>query len=80
MKRRPKTSHRFVSYLEEEAVYSHTQYLHEIENGKIENVPAPKIAITYWSLGPEARLSDLIIAVRKDEARHRDQNHHYALH
>ncbi len=75
----PKTSHRFVSYLEEEAVYSYTQYLHEVENGKIDNVPAPRIAISYWKLEKGARLSDLIIAVRKDEAHHRDQNHHYAI-
>jgi ubiquinol oxidase len=76
----PKTSHRFVSYLEEEAVYSYTQYLHEVESGKIDNVPAPSIAVTYWTLGSDARLSDVIIAVRKDEAHHRDQNHHYAIH
>lgn len=75
-----KTSHRFVSYLEEEAVYSYTQYLCEVESGKIANVPAPSIAIDYWKLGDDARLSDLIIAVRKDEAHHRDQNNHYALH
>lgn len=76
----PKTSHRFVSYLEEEAVYSYTQYLHEVESGKIENVPAPSIAVTYWTLGSDSRLSDVIIAVRNDEAHHRDQNHHYAIH
>lgn len=74
----PKTSHRFVSYLEEEAVYSYTQYLHEVESGKIDNVPAPSIAVAYWTLGSNATLSDLIVAVRKDEAHHRDQNHHYA--
>jgi len=37
--------HRFVGYLEEEAVFSYTQYLEEIDKGKIENVPAPQIAI-----------------------------------
>ena len=76
----PRTSHRFVSYLEEEAVYSYTQYLHEVESGKIENVPAPSTAVAYWTLGSDAKLSDLIIAVRKDEAHHRDRNHHYAIH
>jgi ubiquinol oxidase len=75
----PRTSHRLVSYLEEEAVYSYTQYLQEVESGKIENVPAPPIAIKYWDLGDDAKLIDLIIAVRKDEAHHRDQNNQYAL-
>jgi ubiquinol oxidase len=65
--------------LEEEAVYSYTQYLQEVESGKIENVPAPPIAIKYWDLGDDAKLIDLIIAVRKDEAHHRDQNNQYAL-
>ena len=74
----PKISHRLVSYLEEEAVYSYTQYLAEVENGFIENIPAPKIAIEYWKLPEDARLKELIIAVRRDEAAHRDTNHHFA--
>ncbi len=74
----PRTSHRLVSYMEEEAVYSYTQYLHEVESGKIDNVPVPAIAVKYWKLGHDAKLADLIIAVRKDEAHHRDQNNQYA--
>lgn len=70
-----RTAHRFVGYLEEEAVISYTAYLKEIENGQIENIKAPEIAITYWSLSKNATLKDLIIAVRKDEAKHRDVNH-----
>eukprot|EP00741_Cyanophora_paradoxa_P013194 tig00000178_g12746.t1 len=38
----PKTCHRFVGYLEEEAVVSYTQYLNEIDAGRIKNIPAPK--------------------------------------
>jgi ubiquinol oxidase len=45
---------------------------------KYENVPAPKIAIDYWKLSPDARLSEVIIAVREDEAGHRDVNHDFA--
>lgn len=74
----PRTSHRLVSYMEEEAVYSYTQYLYEVESGKIENVPVPPIAVKYWNLEEDAKLKDLIIAVRKDEAHHRDQNNQYA--
>ncbi len=71
----PRTAHRVVGYFEEEAVISYTQYLAEVEAGKQENVPAPQLAIDYWQLGPDARLTDVIIAVRADEASHRDVNH-----
>ena len=71
----PRTAHRVIGYFEEEAVYSYTQYLAEVEAGKQENVPAPQIAIDYWQLDKDARLSEVIIAVRADEAEHRDVNH-----
>jgi len=70
-----RTAHRVIGYFEEEAVISYTQYLAEVEAGKQENIPAPQIAIDYWNLGADARLSDVIIAVRADEAEHRDVNH-----
>ena len=41
----PRTAHRVVAYLEEEAVVSYTQYLEEVDAGRVENVPAPEIAI-----------------------------------
>jgi len=71
----PRTAHRVVGYFEEEAVISYTQYLAEVEAGKQDNVPAPQIAIDYWQLPADAKLSDVIIAVRADEAEHRDVNH-----
>ncbi|EAQ27644.1 putative oxidase [Erythrobacter sp. NAP1] len=71
----PRTAHRVVGYFEEEAVISYTAYLKEVESGRHENVPAPQIAIDYWQLHSDARLSDVIIAVRADEAEHRDVNH-----
>lgn len=74
----PKTAHRFVGYLEEEAVYSYTEYLAGVDDGTFPNVPAPRIAIDYWKLSPDARLRDVIIAVRTDEAHHRDVNHRFA--
>ncbi len=73
-----RTAHRLVGYFEEEAVYSYTQYLAEIDNGKLENVPAPQIAIDYWKLPADARLREVVIAVRADEAEHRDVNHGFA--
>lgn len=72
------TAHRIVGYLEEEAVYSYTTYLEGVDNGTYANVPAPAIAIDYWNLAADARLRDVIIAVRADEATHRDVNHQFA--
>jgi ubiquinol oxidase len=74
----PKTAHRVVGYLEEEAVISYTGYLAQVDSGAVENVAAPKIAIDYWKLPPDARLREVIIAVRADEAKHRDINHGFA--
>lgn len=70
-----RTAHRLVGYFEEEAVVSYTRYLEEIDAGRIDNVPAPPIAIEYWKLPGNARLRDVVIAVRQDEAGHRDVNH-----
>ena len=74
----PRTAHRLVGYFEEEAVVSYTRYLQEVEDGSIPDVAAPEIARRYWSLPERATLRDVIIAVRADEARHRDANHGYA--
>ena len=72
------TAHRMIGYFEEEAVASYTEFLDEIDKGTIENVAAPKIAIDYWKLGNNATLRDVVVAVRNDEAGHRDKNHHIA--
>lgn len=74
----PKTAHRVIGYFEEEAVTSYTHYLREIDEGRLENGPAPQIAIDYWQLPANARLRDVVIAVREDEAAHRDRNHYFA--
>ncbi|MBT0961038.1 alternative oxidase [Denitromonas iodatirespirans] len=74
----PRTAHRMVGYFEEEAVISYTAYLADVDAGRQPNVPAPQIAIDYWHLAPDARLSDVIVAVRADEAGHRDVNHGFA--
>jgi ubiquinol oxidase len=73
-----KTAHRMIGYFEEEAVTSYSEYLEEIDNGTIINSPAPQIAIDYWNLDAKASLRDVVIAVRADEAGHRDKNHEFA--
>ena len=74
----PRVAHRLVGYLEEEAVTSYTQYLAEIDAGKIENIEAPDIAKEYWNLPDDARLRDVVLVIRADEAAHRDTNHTFA--
>ena len=74
----PRTAHRVVGYLEEEAVYSYTEYLAGVDDGTYANVPAPKVALDYWKLPADARLREVILVVRADEADHRDLNHRFA--
>ena len=71
-------AHRMIAYFEEEAVRSYTEYLSLVEEGKIENVPAPQLAIDYYKMKKNARLSDLIRCVRADEEHHSKVNHRYA--
>ena len=73
-----RTAHRIVGYFEEEAVISYTEYLNELENGKIEDQPAPEIAINYWNLPLHSTLKDVVRVIRDDEAGHRDLNHKFA--
>ncbi len=73
-----RTAHRMIAYFEEEAVISYTQYLQMVENGEVENVPAPRLAIQYYDMSVDAKLSDLIRKVRADEQHHSEVNHKYA--
>ena len=74
----PKTSHRMIGYFEDEAVKSYTEYLNLVKSGKVMNIRAPKIAIEYYNLKKNARLSDLIVSVRADEMHHAEVNHDFA--
>tara|TARA_Y100001968_G_C19371603_1_gene725377 strand:- start:756 stop:1370 length:615 start_codon:yes stop_codon:yes gene_type:complete len=74
----PQCAHRMVGYFEEQACISYTEYLKEIDEGRTENIKAPKIAIDYYNLPKDAKLRDVVIAVRKDEEGHRDVNHEMA--
>ena len=67
-----------VGYFEDEAVKSYTTYLEMIESGEIEDTPAPQIAIEYYDLLDDARLSDMIRYIRRDEMGHAKVNHGYA--
>ncbi|XP_031567994.1 alternative oxidase, mitochondrial-like [Actinia tenebrosa] len=74
----PRFCHRFVGYLEEEAVKTYTYCLKCIDEGKLpkwEQMKAPQIAVNYWKLGEDAMMRDVILAIRADEAHHRVVNH-----
>lgn len=72
------TAHRMVGCFEDEAVKSYTNYLAQIENKQIENVPAPQVAIEYYNLAKDAKLRELVLCVREDERKHAYVNHKYA--
>lgn len=77
----PRYCHKFVGYLEEEAVITYTNLLHYIDEGKLpkwKNRIAPRFARAYYNLPPEATVRDLFACIRMDEACHRDTNHHMA--
>lgn len=74
----PRTAHRTVGYLEEAAVHSYSEYLEIVESNPRLNVKAPQLAIDYWGLPSDARLTDVIRATREDETHHRDVNHTFA--
>lgn len=77
----PSTCHRFVGYLEEEAVLTYTLAIQDIEAGKLPNwsnpnFRIPDIAVNYWKI-PEGHrnMRNLLMYVRADEAKHREVNH-----
>ena len=78
----PRWCHRWVGYLEEEAVHTYTMLLEAIDEGRLpvwKDMKAPEDAVNYYLL-PETnqKVRDMINAVRADEACHRDLNHHFA--
>jgi ubiquinol oxidase len=72
----PATAHRLVGYFEEEAVISYTSFLQAIDAGEIANCTIPEFARSYWALPETALLRELVVAIRQDEANHRDVNHY----
>ncbi|KAF2792219.1 alternative oxidase-like protein [Melanomma pulvis-pyrius CBS 109.77] len=75
----PRTAHRFVGYLEEEAVITYTRQIDDIDAGRLpkwEKMEAPEIAIDYWKM-PEGHrtMRDLLLYIRADESKHREVNH-----
>lgn len=74
----PKTAHRMIHYFEREAVVSYTHYLHMVDSGQTENIPATKLAKQYYNLKDDATLRDIIIKIRADEEKHAEVNYRYS--
>ncbi|KAG9410307.1 hypothetical protein AC1031_018344 [Aphanomyces cochlioides] len=77
----PKTCHRFVGCVEEEAVAMYTALVHDIEDGHVgewKTQVAPAIAREYYHLEDDASTLDMIKCIRADETDHRDVNHTFA--
>lgn len=75
----PRACHRFVGYLEEEAVKTYTYAIEDLDKGRLplwKEMPAPEIAVKYWNM-PEGNrtMRDLLLYVRADEAKHREIHH-----
>lgn len=75
----PQICHRFVGYLEEEAVITYSKAIKDLESGHLpawNSLQAPAMAIKYWQM-PEGQrcMRSLLLYVRADEAKHRDVNH-----
>jgi len=75
----PRICHRFVGYLEEEAVITYTRQIADLDAGRLpkwEKMVVPEIAIKYWNM-PEGHrtMRDLLLYIRADEAKHREVNH-----
>jgi ubiquinol oxidase len=75
----PRTCHRFVGYLEQEAVLTYTREIADVDAGRLPNwakMPAPDIAVDYYKM-PEGKrtVRDMLLYIRADEAKHREVNH-----
>lgn len=59
-----KVAHRFIAYLEEEAIKTYSSIIKDIDEGKLpiwKVQPASKEAIENWSLLPDAKMRDVFI-------------------
>ncbi|CAF3303288.1 unnamed protein product [Rotaria sp. Silwood2] len=77
----PRICHRFVGFLEEEAVITYTRCIEDLDAGKLpawSALSAPSIAKNYWKLPENAMMRDVLLAIRADEATHREVNHKLA--
>jgi ubiquinol oxidase len=73
-----RTAHRLAGYMSEQAVQGYSRYIERLKSGAETDIGAPEFAIDYWHLSPTARISEMLAAMREDEAIHRDIQHAFA--
>ncbi|KAJ5108012.1 hypothetical protein N7456_004687 [Penicillium angulare] len=75
----PQICHRFVGYLEEEAVVTYSKAIRDLDNGQLpkwESLQAPAMAVRYWQMPADRQcMRSLLLYVRADEAKHCEVNH-----
>jgi len=75
----PRTCHRFVGYLEEEATLTYTREIADLDAGRLPNwakMQAPQIAVEYYNMQEgKQSVRDMLLFIRADEAKHREVNH-----
>ena len=71
-------AHRLAGYFAEQAVRGYSEYLSRLESDDRGRNAAPASAIDYWDLPQDADVADMILAMREDEAIHRDLHHAFA--
>eukprot|EP01071_Lankesteria_metandrocarpae_P001195 Lankesteria_metandrocarpae@DN1360_c0_g1_i2.p1 len=76
----PRFCHRFVGYIEEEAVKTYTGMLQDIDAGNLPlfSSKAHDASMAYWQMPPNSSLRDVILNIRADETHHREVNHTFA--
>eukprot|EP00347_Sterkiella_histriomuscorum_P006841 403351227 len=76
----PRFCHRFVGYLEEEAVHTYSIFLKQMDAGYLPefNVQASKMARDYYQLSDDATFRDMVLSIRADESVHREFNHYFS--
>lgn len=77
----PRFVHRFVGYLEEEAVRTYSHIMELIDEEKLpafKSAEVPEVARAYWRLPANASYRDMFSVIRADEAGHRLVNHTFA--
>jgi len=80
----PRLAHRTVGYIEEMAVMTYCNVIELMQtegtqlNREWSGMSAPQIAKTYWRLGDDADMLDVIKQIAADETNHRDVNHTFA--
>jgi threonyl-tRNA synthetase len=77
----PKTAHKFVSYMAEDAFKIYSEVIKDLDEGKLPVWSlrnASKEDMRYWNLSEDAKFRDVLVAIRADKLYHREFNDHFS--